>query len=201
MPEDFQIWSLFLLHYLALNFKVISESSYSLLPPFVFSKIESSHAKACITVCLHLKRNLRYILSPLLLQMRKKGPSMLRQMIHLKMLPIIFYLLHNISTSWCMKLNELKSYRMIYNSDNEKSQEIDNAEEFAEAKRIIKYNMWYLYIFSPSCCKIYTYLIQSYWAIDEHTYRMLQENVSSYTQSLNKNILNLYARTKALVYV
>lgn len=40
-----------------------------------------------------------------------------------------------------MKLNELKSYRMIYNSDNEKSQEIDNAEEFAEAKRIIKYNM------------------------------------------------------------
>lgn len=41
----------------------------------------------------------------------------------------------------CMKLNELKSYRMIYNSDNEESQEIDNIQKHVEAKGIIKYDI------------------------------------------------------------
>lgn len=44
-----------------------------------------------------------------------------------------------------MKLNELKSYKVMYNSDNRKSQEIDNAQDYVEAKEIIKYKTWFKY--------------------------------------------------------
>lgn len=74
----------------------------------------------------------------------------------------------------CMKLNELKSYRMIYNSDNEKSQEIDNTEKHVEAKGIIKYDIWYLNMVSYFFLLIlffsaYTPLIESYWTFKEQT--------------------------------
>ena len=46
-----------------------------------------------------------------------------------------------------MKLNEVKSYKVMYNSDNKKSQEIDNGEEYVEAKEIIKYKTWFKHFY------------------------------------------------------
>lgn len=48
---------------------------------------------------------------------------------------------------------------------------------------------------------MYAYLVKSYWEMDEHTYGMVQDNFSSYSQSLHKNILSLYARTSKAVYI
>lgn len=123
LAEDLKVWLSSILNFLGLHFKVVSESSYVWLPSYFLScwvqTCKSMHYRIS-----HLERTLGYILSLLLLKMRKQGPRVLIQYYIEKCFQLYFIFAQYFYFLTCLKLNELKSWRMICDSDNDEARKL-----------------------------------------------------------------------------